>query len=236
MSVQDRRRILGPAEAKPLQFAAITPVRTVENRDDGNGNKSGKESVFISTDLVTNANGSSYLEYMDGTSDQVLVMSSVFGPRPLRGSFQSKASVSIQFKEVTLEHLNTGEIKEICTFLTNVFNAVINVEKYPKSGIDIFIDLIQHSNSNLTEEANIVNILPTCINSITMALVDAGIEIIDLVSAGSKDNSVVAFIRNGHEIVGIWSDDDNVTDISKLIEECKAKYLVNKQTLVQYLK
>lgn len=231
MSVQDRRRILGPAEAKPLSFAKIT-----EETQDQTSNTKDKDSLFISTDLITNANGSSYLEYIDKSSYQVLVMGSVFGPRPLRGSFQSSASLSIQFKEVTLEHFDMGEIKEICTFLNNVFNAVVNLERYPKSGIDLFIDLVQYTQSDNTGKRSVIEILPTCINCITLALVDAGVEVIDLVSAGCVDNSVVAFIKNGQEIVGIWSDDSNVTDISKVVEDCKAKYMENKQTLVQYLR
>lgn len=234
MNVQDRRRILGPSDAKPIRFAA-PPVSESTKETAKKSDVTEKESIFITTDLVTNANGSSYLEYMDGNSDQVLVMSSVFGPRPLRGSFQSMASITIQFKEVTLEQFDTGEIKEICNFLTNVFNSIVNLEKYPKSGIDIFIDLIQHSNSNPQQEHNIIKILPTCINAITLALVDAGIEIIDLVSAGSVNNTVVAFIKNGQDIVGIWGDDE-LSNISQTVQQCREKYLQNRQTIVQFLR
>lgn len=231
MNVQDRRRILGPAEAKPLQFATSSSTDIKNDKPEhGTG-----ESLFIDTDLVSNANGSSYLEYVLENKEQVLIMSSAFGPRPLRGSFQSKASLTIQLKESTLERFTSGEIKEICNFLVNVFNSVVNLEKYPKSGIDIFIDLIQHSSKDQKQQGNVLRILPACINAITLALVDAGIELIDLVSGGYVDGTVIAFIKNGQEITGIWSDDDSFIT-AEVVKKCKLKYLENKQTLVHYLK
>ncbi|SCW00954.1 LAFE_0D01816g1_1 [Lachancea fermentati] len=231
MSVSDRRRILGPTNARPIQFAPLNEDSKKIDTERKNLNK----SVFIENGLVSNSNGSSYLETRDsnGIEYPTLLLTSVYGPRPTRGSFNSKASLTIQFKEVTAENFPTGELKELCNFLTNIFNAVINLAGYPKSGIDIFLNLIQHEgpSGEYSREA----ILPTCINGITLALVDAGIEIFDMVSAGSYNGTVVSFTKNGEEIVGLWKDTGDVEDLVETIEKCKEQYYQNRSTMIKYL-
>ncbi|AET40586.1 exosome non-catalytic core subunit MTR3 Ecym_6203 [Eremothecium cymbalariae DBVPG len=238
MNVQDRRRILGPQNAKPITFSSVrSETDAGSSTEDDNARlveKDGQGSMFIKSGLVSNANGSSYLE-LNGNSHYSLLVTSVYGPRPIRGSFTSQATVSVQFKEVTLERWSSGEVMEICNFLTNVFNAVIRLERYPKSGIDIFLNLIQHSDSKKSEEdISLVSILPYCINGITLALVDAGIEVVDMVSAGRYNRNVIAFGKNGEEIVGYWQD-DNEEDILNVVQKCREEYFKGRETMVNYL-
>ncbi|AMD21879.1 HFR024Wp [Eremothecium sinecaudum] len=230
MNVQDRKRILGPNNAKAIKFdleptqANATPSQDIEHQE---------RSVFIQDGLVINANGSSYLEYKD-TSHHALLITSVYGPRPIRGSFTSKAALTVQFKQVTYEKWNTGEITEFCNFLKNVFNSVIRLDKYLKSGIDISLNLIQYSATNDERDLNLASILPYCINGITVALVNAGIEIADLASAGKHEDTIVAFIKNGEEIVGFWHDSQNC-EIPELIDACREDYFKQRDSIVAYL-
>lgn len=233
MNVQDRRRLLGPGNAKPIQFSSSTTETTSKEEST----TPDKESLFIESGLISNSNGSSYLEVTDENKTQyhALLITSVYGPRPIRGSFTSRASLTIQFKEVTLEKFTTGEIKEVCNFLTNIFNAVVNLERYPKSGIDIFLNLIQHSSTD-NQETDIASVIPTCINGITLALTNAGIEILDMVSAGRYKGSIASFVKNGDEMVGFWKDDENEDeDIVEIIENCKKQYWKNKDLMISYL-
>ncbi|SCU83044.1 LADA_0C09362g1_1 [Lachancea dasiensis] len=235
MNISDRRRILGPSNAKLLTFDKSGPV---EIEPISSSSVPNSTSMYIENGLICNANGSSYLEVTGSTSeaDRTLMLTSVYGPRPSRGAFNAKATLSVQFKEVTLEKIPAGELKELCNFLSNVFNAVINLERYPKSGIDVFLSLIHSSNGSQLYELE--SIISTCVNGITLALIDAGIEIFDTVSAGIYEKHIVAFVKNGTEIVGFWKGKDSASeseDILSIIEQCKLDYLKNRKAMVEYL-
>lgn len=235
MNITDRRRILGPSNAKPLVFERLESSEQAAQPPQEKNN--GNESMYIKNGLASNANGSSYLELKRGESSEqcTILLSSVYGPRPSRGAFSSKASLSVQFKEVTIEKIPSGELKEICNFLSNIFSAVINLERYPKSGIDIFLSLIK--NPITSDEANLEPIIAACVNGITLALADAGIEIFDTVSAGTYKRNVVAFSKNGTEVVGLWKDkeDDTANDILSVIENCRGNYLQSRKGIIEYL-
>ncbi|CUS20708.1 LAQU0S01e12816g1_1 [Lachancea quebecensis] len=236
MNITDRRRILGPSNAKPLIFEKPESSEQEVQQPQEKSNVE-NESMYIKNGLVSNANGSSYLELKNGElSEQcTILLTSVYGPRPSRGAFSSKASLSVQFKEVTIEKIPSGELKEICNFLSNIFSAVINLERYPKSGIDIFLSLVQ--NPTTSDEGNLQPIIAACVNGITLALADAGIEIFDTVSAGTYKRNVVAFSKNGTEVVGLWKDkeDDTENNILNVIESCKESYLKNRKVIIEYL-
>ncbi|SCU77772.1 LAFA_0A03312g1_1 [Lachancea sp. 'fantastica'] len=237
MNITDRRRILGPANAKPLIFdRSLAPVDDGKEESEKPVSETRDESIYIENGAVANSNGSSYLEVKSRTNDKncTLLLTSIYGPRPSRGAFNAKATLSVQFKEVTLEKIGAGQIKEICTFLTNVFNAVVNLERYPKSGIDVFLSLI-HSSSG-PQDFELESILTACVNGITLAFVDAGIEILDTVSAGMYKKNVTAFMKNGTEVVGFWKDDDEHSSgegILNIVEKCKEHYLKNRKTMIE---
>ncbi|SCV00549.1 LAMI_0G05798g1_1 [Lachancea mirantina] len=234
MNVADRRRILGPLNAKPLQFASADG-----NLQDAHlqETQSGDETLYIQQGIVTNANGSAYLEIASPTkNDQhILLLASVYGPRPTRGTFSARAALSIQFKENTLEQFTAGEVKELCNFLASVFRAVINLNRYPKSGIDIFLNLIQYVGPSGT--SSLEAIIPACINAIMLALIDAGIETLDTVSAGSYKGTVISFIRNGDEIVGFWADNDfdNNGSYAVTVDKCRRHYIQNRNAMLDYI-
>lgn len=235
MNVTDRRRILGPSSAKPLVFEK--PTEALDDKHVGHKTPSENETMYIEKGLVSNSNGSSYLEINSGSDQQkpTILLTAVYGPRPSRGTFSSKASLSVQFKEATLEEIPAGQMKEMCNFLSNIFNAVVNLERYPKSGIDIFISLIQNSVS--VRDQGIESVIKASINGITLALVDAGIEIFDTVTGGLYKGNVAAFVKNGTEVVGLWKDyeDDVEENILEVIENCRTDSLKNRKSVIEYL-
>ncbi|SCU78611.1 LAME_0A05094g1_1 [Lachancea meyersii CBS 8951] len=237
MNITDRRRILGPANAKPLVFdKSMGPAQRGESEEVSS--ETGNDAMYIENGIVGNSNGSSYLEVKSRINDKncTLLLTSVYGPRPSRGAFNAKATLSVQFREVTLEKIPAGQLREVCTFLTNIFNAVVNLERYPKSGIDIFLSLI-HSSSG-PQDYELESIITTCVNGITLAFVDAGIEILDTVSAGMYKKNITAFMKNGTEVVGFWKDDDDNSaseGIMDIVEKCKEHYLQNRKTMIEYM-
>ena len=212
---------------------------------------------FLKTGTIENANGSAYLEV-----GNTVIQTSIFGPRPIHGSFVNRASVSVECKflphisqpcdEVFNSHENGTNTTHGRTELTNIEQKIssyietsllpsIILEKYPKSTIDIFINILsvdEGSNSN----GDLLNLINWIVNCSSVALVDAQIEVRDIVTSGQvrlvEDsvvmdptstrpgiNALVSFMNlKNDEIVGIWLDDDHdgITDkkVVKLVGGC----------------
>lgn len=69
---------------------------------------------------------------------------------------------------------------EMASFIRQTFEQVILTSQFPRSQIDIYLQIFQHDGG----------VLQSCINAATMALIDAGIPMSDYVcacSAGSID-------------------------------------------------
>jgi len=124
------------------------------------------------------ADGSAYLE-MGNTK----VLAAVYGPREPRGAFKGKASAegAIINCQYSMAVFSTGERKrrprgdrksmEMTMHLRQAFAASIKAELYPRSQIDIFVEVLQADGGNY----------PACANAATLALVDAGIPLRDYV-------------------------------------------------------
>jgi len=230
MSTIDRRRILGPSNAKPLIFAPLskedkhkTEIDSIKEDDI----KSQISRTFIKTGLITNANGSSFIE-VDGN----IISVSVYGPRPIRGSFVEKTTLSVNLEDSTglfSDLLN----KKFCSYIENNFLSVINSLKYPKSGIDIFINIISIQNV----EKLYLKVLSLVSDATTLALINANIEIIDLVvsSFDLESNTVLSFVKID-EIVGLLSEsEDDLENLSQVIEKSQKKSLIVKEALTTFL-
>lgn len=114
---------------------------------------------------------------------QVLV--SVFGPREAKMRSQTihdRANINV---EVNVAAFSTGErrrrtrgdkrILEMAATLKSTFEPVVQTNLYPRSQIDIFIQVLQQDGG----------LLQACINGTTLALVNAGIPLLDFVCAVS---------------------------------------------------
>ncbi|EPQ54280.1 hypothetical protein GLOTRDRAFT_116838 [Gloeophyllum trabeum ATCC 11539] len=112
---------------------------------------------------------------------QVLV--SVFGPREAKMRSQTihdRANINV---EVAVAPFSTGErrrrgrgdkrILEFASTIKSTFEPVIQTALYPRSQIDIFVQILQQDGG----------VLQACINATTLALASAGIPLLDFVCA-----------------------------------------------------
>ncbi|KAH7912011.1 exoribonuclease, exosome component 4 [Hygrophoropsis aurantiaca] len=112
---------------------------------------------------------------------QVLV--SVFGPREAKLRSQTihdRANINV---EVTVAAFSTGErrkrsrgdkrLLELASTIKSTFEPVVQTHLYPRSQIDVFIQVLQLDGG----------LLPACINGTTLALTAAGIPLFDFVCA-----------------------------------------------------
>lgn len=271
--MSDRRRLLGPSGMiipnipKQQQKSIITTTTT---------STSTIPSFFLKHSIIDNANGSAYLEI-----NNTIIEVSIFGPRPIRGSFIDRASVSVDckflphiiqpmgsiFNDTTTSGVGGGggisssnrgyrtgmnniEHKLSSYLETCVLSSLI-LEKYPKSTIDIQVSII-----SIDKEIGGGHLLLWLLQWITcccsLALVDSGIEMKDIISSGqvrltklgkiiiggnsdktlTEDgiDGLVSFMNlKNDEIVGIWFEgegDDNNNEDSLLNESNMEKLII----------
>lgn len=272
--MSDRRRLLGPSGMiipnipKQQQKSIITTTT--------NTSTSIIPSFFLKHSIIDNANGSAYLEI-----NNTIIEVSIFGPRPIRGSFIDRASVSVDckflphiiqpmgsiFNDTTTSGVGGGggisssnrgyrtgmnniEHKLSSYLETCVLSSLI-LEKYPKSTIDIQVSII-----SIDKEIGGGHLLLWLLQWITcccsLALVDSGIEMKDIISSGqvrltklgkiiiggnsdktlTEDgiDGLVSFMNlKNDEIVGIWFEgegDDNNNEDSLLNESNMEKLII----------
>lgn len=196
MNVTDRRRLLGPSGAK----AAINDTGSDAAVSNSSRSKDEIRKMFLKTGLVGNANGSAYLEVED-----TIIEVSVFGPRPIKGSFIDRASFSVEckflphipqpnedtFKTSGQQSQGASNIKtglstieqKISSYIETSFIQSIILEKYPKSTIDVFATIIS-ANTTSNSNTSLLNICNWVSNCTSLALVDSGIEVKDMVTSG----------------------------------------------------
>lgn len=271
--MSDRRRLLGPSGMiipnipKQQQKSIITTTT--------NTSTSTIPSFFLKHSIIDNANGSAYLEI-----NNTIIEVSIFGPRPIRGSFIDRASVSVDckflphiiqpmasiFNDTTTSGGGGGGISssnrgyrtgmnniehKLSSYLETCVLSSLILEKYPKSTIDIQVSII-----SIDKEIGGGHLLLWLLQWITcccsLALVDSGIEMKDIISSGqvrltklgkiiiggnsdktlTEDgiDGLVSFMNlKNDEIVGIWFEgegegDDNNED--SLLNESNMEKLI----------
>lgn len=271
--MSDRRRLLGPSGMiipnipKQQQKSIITTTTTTST--------STIPSFFLKHSIIDNANGSAYLEI-----NNTIIEVSIFGPRPIRGSFIDRASVSVDckflphiiqpmasiFNDTTTSGGGGGGISssnrgyrtgmnniehKLSSYLETCVLSSLILEKYPKSTIDIQVSII-----SIDKEIGGGHLLLWLLQWITcccsLALVDSGIEMKDIISSGqvrltklgeiiiggnndktlTEDgiDGLVSFMNlKNDEIVGIWFEgegegDDNNED--SLLNESNMEKLI----------
>lgn len=224
MNVQDRRRILGPAGAKPLVFAnSEAKVEKSQNTTVGTN-----KTISLQKGIISNSNGSSIVE-----TSGISLLTSVYGPRATRSmSFEPRATLNIILQS---NKFDTSNLKEISNFLISVLQCCVCLEKYPKSGIDLFI------NFNIEDEDELVQYIPIMIMGCMIALIDADIEVSDIIGALTIDHTAVCLGQNGDQLLGLWKDpssnakEQESLALNEIIEKSQEQYSSSRQQLIDFI-
>ncbi|CAI5756006.1 unnamed protein product [Candida verbasci] len=211
--MSDRRRLTGPANLIKPNIPEI--VSNIDNKNQENTNSTSSiPSFFIKHAIINNANGSAYLEI-----NNTIIEVSIFGPRPIRGSFIERGSLSVECKFLNhiIQPMQDSEPSKtgmsniehrLSSYLESCILPCILLEKYPKSTIDIQVSIISIDKSMVNSKSNssllwLMNWIVICTS---IALIDSKIEIKDVISSGQ-----IKLTRNGKIKIGIEDDE---------VEEC----------------
>ncbi|KAI7872496.1 ribosomal protein S5 domain 2-type protein [Spinellus fusiger] len=191
----DRKRVNGPElSVHPIFKKETESVPLIHNskRKDQRG-LDDIRPMYLRTGLVTQANGSAYIEV--GNTKAVCA---VYGPRQLKKSgFSRNGTLNCEFKFSTFSctkkrnHMRDPQEKEFSQILVQALAPAVRLDLLPKSSIDIYVNILENDGSSSCLSAAII--------ASSVALSDAGIEMLDQVTACSALFSQGQILMDGTE-------------------------------------
>ena len=211
-------------------------------------------TTVLKTGLTPSASGSAYLELepsRPGASDQAYfhnvpsglkLACTIHGPRPLQRSTpfipHVVLSTHVKFAPFAAQrrrgYIRDSNERDLAMHLENALRGVIIGDRWPKSGLDIVITIIEGEEdcSNAVPHSHLENgpvdtncwglmlVLSGCITVASAALTDAGIDCVDVASGG-----VAAIVRQPFEMY-----DDHRTsfqrgqDLQLVLDPCPSEH------------
>ncbi|XP_050413061.1 exosome complex component MTR3 [Patella vulgata] len=178
----DSRRICGPESTQsPVIFTVNKDIKQdiLLNGERKNGRKLDQiRPLFLRPGLISQAKGSAYIE-----QNHTKVICAVFGPREVmrKEDFSMKGQLTCEFKFATFsckkkrQHQQDAEEKDLSVQLLEAFEPAVQLDKFPKAQVNVYITVLQNDGSALAASI-------TCAS---LALADAGIEMYDIVVGSS---------------------------------------------------
>ncbi len=145
-------------------------------------------NVKIDMDIINVADGSARVEF-----GNTIALSSVYGPRELFPRFMQKPNTGILRAKYNMAPFSVDDRKrpgldrrsqEISKVMVNAIEPMLFLEDYPKSVVDVFVEIIQADGSTRV----------TGINAASIAIAAAGIPMRNIVtscSVGKIEDSLV---------------------------------------------
>ncbi|KAK4165151.1 exosome complex component MTR3 [Cladorrhinum sp. PSN259] len=235
----DRRRINGPAGTTiPPIFEDETTNQEVNVVKGRTRAPDAVRKMFLKTGVTPSASGSAYLEYESSAKSGVsgLKLScTVHGPRSLPRSspFSPHIVLSTHVKYAPFAtkqrrgYLRDPSERDLGTHLETALRGAIIADRWPKSGVDIIISVIEGDQDRSSsgpqgdETWDMMNVLSGCITVASAALADAGIDCVDTVAGG-----VAALVQGpGGEATPSVVVDPIPSEHEKILGACCIAYL-----------
>jgi len=206
--------------------------------------------VKIETGIIPNADGSAYIEM-----GRNKIVAGVYGPRemhPKRLSKPNKGVLRVRYHMAPFSvdprrsPAPSRRDTEISMVMADALEPALFLERYPRSVIDVYVEIIQADGGTRCAS----------INAAAVALVDAGIPMKDLVAscaAGKIEGNLildlgdfedkkgeadvpVAYMPKLEEVTllqmdGILTQEETIKTIEMAIEGCKQVYEVQREAL-----
>ncbi|KFY68343.1 hypothetical protein V496_01140 [Pseudogymnoascus sp. VKM F-4515 (FW-2607)] len=219
----DRRRINGPScgTAPPLFTSGDVSSPDTKSSLARTRAPNVIRKIFLKTGVTPSASGSAYLECESQPKSSTPKLSSlsssglkisctVHGPRPLPRSapFSPHVVLAAHVKYAPFAtrkrrgYLRDPGERDLAMHLETALRGVIIGDRWPKSGVDVVITILEGEEDQWWEDDNqpelgptgqwgMMNVLSGCITVASAAISDAGIDCVDMVSGG-----VAAVVRD----------------------------------------
>jgi len=253
----DTRRVNGPNNTISLSNFIRTsePEQLIDEKGVRADGRKWDEirPLYLKAGVVQQANGSAYLE-ASGTK----VIVAVYGPRdnPKKHDFSSTGLLTChlsyaQFsRKERIRDIDDVQSKENANLICQSLRRAVCLESYPKAIIDVFINILEENGTTLSY----------AIMAASIALADAGIQMLDIVTSCSlvyneelslldpKNSELqhpsmygrltVAYLPSLNQVSGLVKDgeqdvDETIRAISTCIEGCLRVHSVMKECLVK---
>ena len=206
--------------------------------------------VTIETGVIPNADGSAYIEM-----GRNKIIAGVYGPRemhpkrlskPNRGVLRVRYHMAPFSVDPRRSPAPSRRDKEIGQVMVDAIEPALFLERYPRSVIDVYVEIIQADGGTRC----------AAVNAAAVALVDAGIPMKDLVAAcaAGKMNGKVLLDLGDHEdkegeadvpiaympkldeitllqMDGIMTGDETIEAIEMAVKGCKDIYEIQREAL-----
>nr|OQO24872.1 hypothetical protein B0A51_06881 [Rachicladosporium sp. CCFEE 5018] len=273
----DRRRLNAPAGGTvPPVFASAntSPPRRRRKADE-------HRKIFLQTGIVPSAAGSAYYELPPDPAtspstrtSSLKITCTVHGPRPLprNAAFSPNLLLTTHVKYAPFAtktrrgYVRDSSERDLGLHLETALCGVVIGERWPKSAADVVITVLEGEDdgpagtSDTGSSWGMLSVLAGCITAASAAIVDAGIDCVDLVSGGvaalvhDQSNGVttvldpapaehetraaclVAYLQSRDEITEMWMKGDAGGDLEGLIESAVQSATLARTVLVEAVK
>lgn len=283
----DRRRLNAPpgGTAPPVFAPAdIKAPRRTRKADE-------HRKIFLQTGIVPSAAGSAYYELppqspadsnglLVPTTSSLKITCTVHGPRPLprNAAFSPNLLLTthVKFAPFATRHrrgwVRDSSERDLGVHLETALRGVVIGERWPKSAADVVITVLEGEEDGWygagkdggnarTGGWGMMSVLAGCVTAASAALVDAGIDCVDLVSGGVaalaegegkgkaevvidptpsehgiKAACLVAYLQSRDEITEMWMKGDAGTEMDDLVEQAVRSATLARTVLVDAVK
>ncbi|KAI7551133.1 exoribonuclease family protein [Hortaea werneckii] len=289
----DRRRLNPPAGGTVPPIFATPPKPTTISRPKRTRKADEHRKLFLRTGIVPSASGSAYYEIPpqqphDQPSDSALLVPqrsslkitcTVHGPRPLprNAQFSPNLLLSTHVKYAPFAtrnrrgYVRDSSERDLGAHLETALRGVIIGERWPKSGVEVVITVLEGEEDGWWgDEAGrqeggwgMMGVLAGCITVASAALVDAGIDCVDVISGGVaavvqdaekqgerqlvldpcpaehgrlRAACVVGYLQSRDELTECWIKGDAGVEVESLVDEAVKAASLSRTVLVETIK
>lgn len=239
----DRRRINGPVGVTQAPMLAKEERAEAVKVPERSRPKDIIRKIYLQTGVTPSASGSAYLELSSGAvpgTAGLKLSCTVHGPRALPRSmpFSPHLILSTHVKYAPFAtkarhgYLRDTSERDLAVHLETSLRGAILGERWPKSGVDVVISVIEADQDRSAPEQDpeeelwgMMNVLSGCITVASAALADAGIDCVDTV-AGGVGGVVVGDATSGGALTIVA--DPVPAEHGKIVAACCVAYLPNR--------
>lgn len=286
----DRRRLNPPAGGTsapifvaPPDFKITAPQRTRKPDEH--------RKIFLRTGVVPSASGSAYYEVppqsdpkkddnglLIPSASSLKITCTVHGPRPLprNAAFSPNLLLTTHVKFAPFAarqrrgYIRDAGERDLGVHLETALRGAVIGERWPKSGCEVIVTVLEgeedrwwggNGGNGGSQGWGMMNVLAGCITVASAALVDAGIDCVDLVSGGvaalvdsdagapqivldpsfSEEHAVraacvVAYLQSRDEVTEMWVKGDVGADVESLVDQAVKAATLTRGVLVEAVK